>query len=158
MESNDWGKETTTTTTTKPFVSSIWGRLHELKENYTGSGTWISFHQSFLSSNMPSLRPLAFISCRITSIHVFFGLPYTLWTCPKLIRSTRRIGASVGLHRTRPNHRRQFSLIFSSIEAIPILVRISSFFTLSLRVLPHIQLSMRISATLIFCVWYRFIA
>jgi len=32
---------TTTTTTTKPFVPSIWGRLHELKENYAGSGTWI---------------------------------------------------------------------------------------------------------------------
>jgi len=32
-----------TTTTTKPFVPSIWGRLHEPKENYAGSGTWISF-------------------------------------------------------------------------------------------------------------------
>ena len=29
----------TTTTTTKPFVPSIWGRLHEPKENYAGSGT-----------------------------------------------------------------------------------------------------------------------
>ena len=27
------------TTTTKPFVPSIWGRLHEPKENYTGSDT-----------------------------------------------------------------------------------------------------------------------
>ena len=42
---------TTTTTTTKPFVPSIWGRLHEPKENYAGSGTWISFLHSFLSSN-----------------------------------------------------------------------------------------------------------
>ena len=40
-----------TKTTTKPFVSSIWGRLHELKENYAGSGTWISFLHSFLSIN-----------------------------------------------------------------------------------------------------------
>ena len=79
----------TTTTTTKPFVPSIWGRLHEPKENYSGSGTWISFLHSFLSSNMPSLRHLASISCRITSIHVFFGLPCALLTCPKLIRSTR---------------------------------------------------------------------
>jgi len=128
----------TTATTTKPFVPSIWGRLHEPKENYAGSGTWISFLHSFLSSNMPSLRPLASISCRITSIHVFFGLPYALLTCPKLIRSTRRTGASVGLRRTWPNHRRRFSLIFSFIEATPILVRISSFLTLSLWVLPHI--------------------
>ena len=64
-----------TTTTTKPFVPSIWGRLHEPKENYARSGKWISFLHSFLSSNMPLLRPLASISCRITSIHVFFDLP-----------------------------------------------------------------------------------
>jgi len=44
----------THTTTIKPFVSSIWGRLHEPKENYARSGTWISFLHSFLSSNMPS--------------------------------------------------------------------------------------------------------
>ena len=70
----------TTTTTTKPFVPSIWGILHEPKENYAGSGTWISFLHSFLSSNMPSLRPLASISCCITSIYVFFGLPCALLT------------------------------------------------------------------------------
>ena len=84
-----------------------------------------------------SLRPLASISCHITSIHVYFGLPCALLTCPNLIRSTRRAGAYVGLHRTWPNHRRRFSLIFSSIGATPILVRISLFLTLSLRVLPH---------------------
>ena len=89
-----------TTTTTKQFVPSIWGRLHELKENYVGSGAWISFLHSFLSSNIPSLRPLASVSCRITSIHVFFGLPCALLTCPKLIRSTRQTGASVNLRRT----------------------------------------------------------
>ena len=127
----------TTTTTTKPFVPSIWGRLHEPKENYAGSGTWISFLHSFLSSNMPSPRPLASISCRITFIHVFFDLPSALLTCPNLIRSTRRTGASVCLRLTWPNHRRRFSLIFSYIEATPILIRISSFLTLSLRVLPH---------------------
>ena len=102
---------TTTTTTTKPFVPSIWGRLHEPKENYAGSATWISFLHSFLSSNMPSLRPLASISCRITSIHVFFGLPCALLTCPKLIGSTRRTDASVSLRHTWPNHRMRFSLI-----------------------------------------------
>ena len=48
------------------------GRLREPKENYAGSGTWISFLHSFLSSNVPSLRPLASISCRITSIHVLY--------------------------------------------------------------------------------------
>ena len=63
-----------TTTTTKLLVSSIWGRLYEPKENYDGTGTWISFFHSFLSNNMPSLRPLASISYRITSIHVFFDL------------------------------------------------------------------------------------
>jgi len=115
------------------------------------------FLHSFLSSNMPSLRPLASISYRITSIHDFFGLPCALLTCPKLIRSTRRTGASVGLCRTWSNHRTQFSLIFSSIEAIPILVRISSFLTLSLRVLSHIQRSMRISTTLILWAWCLFI-
>jgi len=31
----------TTTTTTKSFVPSIWGRLHEPKENYAGLGTWM---------------------------------------------------------------------------------------------------------------------
>ena len=36
-----------TTTTTKPFVPSIWGRLHEPKENYARSGTWISFLHSY---------------------------------------------------------------------------------------------------------------
>ena len=87
-------------TTTKPFVPSIWGRLHEPKKNYAGSGTWINFLHSFLSSSMPSLRLLASISCHITSIHVFFGLPCDLLTCPKLIRSTRRSGASVGLRCT----------------------------------------------------------
>ena len=46
------------TTTTKPFVPSIWGRLHEPKENYAGSGTWIKFLHSFLSSSMPSFRLL----------------------------------------------------------------------------------------------------
>ena len=97
------------TTTAKPFVPSIWGRLHEPKENYTGSGTWISFLHSFLLSNMPSLRHLASISCRITSIHVFFGLPCALLTCPNLIRSTRRTGASVSLRHTWPNHRRRVS-------------------------------------------------
>ena len=48
----------TTTTITKPFVPSIWGRLHEPKENYAGSGTCINFLYSFLSCNMPSLRDL----------------------------------------------------------------------------------------------------
>ena len=33
-----------TTTTTKPFVPSIWGRLHEPKENYAGSGIAFSTH------------------------------------------------------------------------------------------------------------------
>jgi len=64
---------------------------------------------------MPSLRPLASISCRITYIHVFFGLLCALLTCPNLIPSTRLIGISVGLCRTWPNHRTWFSLIFSSI-------------------------------------------
>jgi len=41
------------------------------------------FLHSFLSSNMSSLRPLASISCHITSIHVFFGLPRALLTYPK---------------------------------------------------------------------------
>ena len=147
----------TTTTTTKPFVPSIWGTLHEPKKNYAGSGTWISFLHSFLSSNMPSLRALASISCRITSIHVFFGLPCALLTCLKLIRSTRQSGASVCLRRTWSNHRRQFSFIFSYIEVTPILVRISAFLTLSLLVLPHIQRSIRISTALIFWIWYLFI-
>ena len=49
---------------------------------------------------MSSLRPLASISCRITSIHVFFGLPCALLTCPNLIRSTRRTGAFVSLRCT----------------------------------------------------------
>jgi len=109
-------------TTTKPFVPNIWDRLHEPKENYARSGTWISFLYSFLSSNMPSLRPLASISCHITSIQVFFGLPCALLTCPNLIRFTRWTDASVGLRRTRPNHRRRFSLIFSSIETTYILI------------------------------------
>ena len=77
--------------TTKPFVPSIWGRLHEPKENYAEWVTLINFLHSFLSSNMPTLRPLASISCRITSIHVFFGLRCALLTCPKLICSTRRL-------------------------------------------------------------------
>ena len=145
-------------TTTKPFVPSIWDRLHEPKENYAGSGTWINFLHSILSSNMPSLRPLASISCRITSIHIFFSLPCALLICPNLIRFTRQPDASVSLRRTWPNHCRRFSLIFSSIGAIPILVRIFSFLILSLLVLPHIPWSTRISATLIFWAWYLFIA
>ena len=76
------------------------GRLHEPKENYAASGTWISFLHSFLSSNMTSLRPLAFVSFRITFIYVLFGLPCALLTCFKVIRSTRRTDASVSLRRT----------------------------------------------------------
>ena len=87
----------------------------------------------------------------------FLRSPCALLTCPKLICSTRRTGESVGLHRTWPNHRRRFYLIFSSIEATPILIRISPFLILSLRVLPHIQQSIRISVTLIFWAWYLFI-
>ena len=139
--------KTSIQTTTKPFVPSNWGRLHEPKENYARSDTWISFLHSFLSSNMPSLRPLTSISCRITSIYVFFGLSCALLICLKLIRYTRRTGASISLRCTWPKHRRRSSLIFSSIEAIPILVWIFSFLTLSLCVLLHIQRSMRISAT-----------
>jgi len=90
----------TKTTTTKPFISGIWGRIHEPKENYAGSGTWISFLHLFLSNNMPSFRHLGSISCCITSIHIFFGLPFALLTCSKLIRSTRQTGTSVGLRRT----------------------------------------------------------
>ena len=130
---------------------SNWGSLREPKENYAGSGTWISFLHSFLSSNMPSLIPLASISCRITSIHVFFGLLSALLTCSNLICSTRWTDASVGLLRTWPNHRRRFSLIFFFIVSTPILVQIFSLLILSLCVLSHIQRSMRISATLIFC-------
>ena len=92
------------TTTTKSFVPSIWGRLHEPKENYTGSVTWISFLHSFLSSNMSSIRRLVSISCRITSIHVFFDSPCTFLTCPNLIRSTRQTDASVSLRHTWPSH------------------------------------------------------
>ena len=128
------------------------------QQSYARSGTWINFLHSFLLSNIPSLRPLAAISYRITSIHVFLGLSFALLTCTKLISSTRRTGASVCLRRTLPNYRRRFSLIFSSIEATLILVRIFSFLTLSLRVRLHIQRSMRISATLIFWAWYQFIA
>jgi len=62
---------TTTITTTKPLIPSIWKTLHEPKENYAGSGTWISSLHSFLLSNMPSLRPLASISYLITSIQVY---------------------------------------------------------------------------------------
>ena len=90
------------TTTTKPFVPSIWGRLHEPKENYVRSRTWISFLHWFLSSNMSSLRPLASISCRVSSIRVFFSVSCALLTCPNLICSTRRTDASVSLRRTRP--------------------------------------------------------
>jgi len=97
-------------TITKPLIPSIWGRLHEPRENYAGSSTWISFLHSFAS------RPLVTISCLITSIHVFFGLYFTLLTCFKLISSTRRTGASVGLHCAWPNHHRRFSLIFSYMD------------------------------------------
>ena len=82
-----------TTTTTKPFVPSIWGRLHEPKENYARLGTWISFLHSFLSSNMPLLR------LRQCTVHCLSqvrikeedcGRPvianvkhyHILWTCP----------------------------------------------------------------------------
>ena len=43
---------------------------------------------------------VASISYRITSIHVFFGLPFALLTCPKLIRSIRLTDAFVGLRLT----------------------------------------------------------
>ena len=100
---------------------------------------------------MDQLSPLipieqyAFIktfSLYILSYHLhpcFLRSPLALLTCPNLICSTRRTSASVGLCRIWPNHRMQFSLIFSSIGAMPILVRISSFLTLSLIVLSHIQ-------------------
>ena len=72
-------KKVQQTTTTKPFVPSIWGRLHEPKENYAGSGTWISFLHSFLLSNMPSLRPLGYMNqelnfCQESTSYIFFTL------------------------------------------------------------------------------------
>ena len=50
--------------------------------------------------NMSSLRLLASTSCRITSIYVFFDLPYALLTCLNMIRSTRWTDVSVGLRHT----------------------------------------------------------
>ena len=145
------------TTTTKPFVSSIWGRLHEPKENYVESGTLINFLHSFLSSNVFFIKTF---NLYILSYHLypcFLRSPLHSFNLP-LIRFTRRTGASVGLRRTWPNHRRRYSLLFYSIGVTSILVRIFSFLTLSLLVLPHIQRSVRISATLIFWAWYFFIA
>ena len=88
-------------------------------------------HGSAFSTHSYRAIYIASISCRMTSIHIFFGLPCALLICPNLIRATRRIDASVGLRRTWPNYRRRFSLNFSSIGVTPILVRISSFLTLS---------------------------
>jgi len=42
-----------------------------------------------------------YILSYITSIHVFFGLPCALLTCPKLIRSARRTGAYFTLSFTQ---------------------------------------------------------
>ena len=136
--------------TTKPFVPSIWGRLHEPKKRIT------------LDRAHGSVSPLIpieqYVFTKTFSLHIlsyylhpcFLRSPCALLTCLKLIRSTRRTGASVSLRRTWPNHLRRFFLIFSSIKATPILVQITSFLTLSHRVLPHIQRNMHISVTLIF--------
>ena len=75
----------TSTTTTKPFVPSIRVGYMNQKRIMSDRAHGSAF-----------------------SIHVFFGLPCALLTCPKLIRSTRRTGALAGLRRTWPNHRRRF--------------------------------------------------
>ena len=94
-----------------------------------------AFSTHFYRAIILSLSPLAFISCRTTSIHIFFGLSFALLTCPKLISYTRWTGASVNLHHTWLNHRRRFSLIFSSTGVTHILVRIFLFLTLPFLVL-----------------------
>jgi len=141
-------------TTTEPFILSVWGRLHEPKENYAGSGTWINFLHSLLSSKMPSLRPLASISCA-SPPSMFFWSPLRSFNLPSVDKFYSPDWRICMFTSHMAKHHKRFSLIFSSIGATPILVRIS-FLTLSLLVLPHIQRSMRISAILIFWAWYLY--
>src|SRR5436190_13225474 len=84
-------------------------------------------------------------------IQVFKGLPRCLRPTLTCI-SKHLIGAADGLLITWSYHVSRLSLILSSIGAIPRNPFILSFLILSLRVLPHIHLNIRISVTDILCV------
>ena len=119
---------------------------------YIRSSTWILLLQTFLSATILSSNSSNFISFFITSIQVFFGLPLNFLPCSMSIFSTLLTDASIGLRPMWPNHHKRFSLILSPIGTTPTRLRISTFLTLSVLVLPHIHLNIHISTTLIFYV------
>ena len=125
----------------KAFKSETsWSRL-ELKPSRSnqGSGTWIAVFQTLLSKakSLGIFHP--FKSLFIASTQVNFGLSLPLFTLLSWLRIPLRTGASGGLRWTCPNHLNRCWTNFSSIDATPNLLRISSFRTRSLLVWPQIQ-------------------
>ena len=119
---------------------------------YIRSSTWILFLQTFLSATILFSNSNNFIFFFTTSIQIIFGIPLNFLPCLMSIFSTILTGASIGLGPMWPNYRKRFSLILSLIGATPTRLRIFSFLTLSILVLPHIYFNIRISTTLIFYV------
>lgn len=58
------------TTTIKSFIPITLGRLHEVKENPTGTITWMILLYPFLFNIMSSFKPLASIS--FYQLHQYF--------------------------------------------------------------------------------------
>jgi hypothetical protein len=98
----------------------------------------------------------SFKSLFTDSSHVKFGCPLPLFSLPDRLITPLQTGASVGLRWICPNHLKRCCTSFSSTGATPSLLRMSSFRTRSLLVLPQIYRSMRISATIRDYYCYKF--
>jgi hypothetical protein len=90
----------------------------------------------------------SFRSLFTACVHIKVGRPLPLFTFSGRLIILISTGASSSLRWLCPNHLKRCCISFSSIGATPTLSRISSFWTRSLLVWPHIQRNIRISATL----------
>ena len=126
--------------TTTPSSQNNWGRRYEPNKKIILGLP----HESFSSNHCypmscRQVRFKAFISFPIISIQVFLGLPRPLLTKIFFHFSILLTGASLGLRRICPNHRKRFSLLLFSMDEMPTFLRISSFQILCFIVFPHIH-------------------
>ena len=116
------------------------------------SSTLILLLQVLLSEVMSSLRQSSFRSFLILSSHLSKGLPLLL--TPSIdIDSTLLSGAVWSLLLTCPNHRKRPSLNLLMMVPTSSLVLKTPVRLLSSMVLPHVHLSILISATSIRYAW-----
>ena len=90
------------------------------------------------------LSPLASMFCCTTSLNLSYGLPVALFPSTSIFHPLLP-GSSSSLRSTCPYHFSLLSLKISLILTTPTLLLISSFFTLSINLVPNIHLSIFIS-------------